>query len=291
MIQDSLQASDTPAQGSFLFPAAPTTRKNPTVVPQPENAPASSDTKPAPNGLSTQLIVVIATGMAGLITGLGTLVFNHYHEKENARNQAAQALRKDVLNKSSDVTLALRETRKILVNDGFEAAASSRGQYDKTVKAWYKSRADLLDRAQTAFGPEFALLIDAPGGKNIITDRCGVVVRRDDPARGKNCSTRLENEVALLTARQDAINAGRPAPIDENSVLIPGDFTTSLRIANTLVDRISACKKIYTGPAAKPQASPATRCPNLRTLQFALNLRVNLLGIRQDAVAKALQNE
>ncbi|OJX87849.1 MAG: hypothetical protein BGP00_00025 [Novosphingobium sp. 63-713] len=288
MTQDTLQASEAPAQGSFLFSTAPATRKDPADIPKSEKAPASPEAKQAPGGLSTQLIIVITTGIVGLVTGLGTLWFNHYHEAENARAQAGQRLRKEILDKSTDVTLALRATRKILVNDGFEAAVSSRVPYDKAVRLWYKSRADLLDRAQTGFGPSFALLIDAPSGRNIVTDRCGVVVRRDDPARGKDCTARLEREVALLTARQDAVNAERPALVAEGKVLIPGDFTSSLRIANTLVDRVSDCKKSYKGPAAKLHAPVATRCPNLRTLQFALNLRVNLLGIRQDEIAKAL---
>jgi hypothetical protein len=171
------------------------------------------------------------------------------------------------------------------------AALQSRPAYDKSVKLWYRTRADLLDRAQTSFGAEFALLIDAPGGRNIITDRCGVVVVRDDPMRGKDCAARLGREVAALDARQVAINHEKPLPVGGYSPLIPGDFTTSLRIANTLLDRVSDCKKVYTGLAAKLHAPVATRCPTLKNLQYALNSRVNLVGMKQGAITAALPKE
>jgi len=62
-------------------------------------------------------------------------------------------------------------------------------------------------------------------------------------------------------------------------VVIPDDFTTSLTIANKLIDEVLTCKKLRTGPLAAQHALALQRCPDLDNLQKVLNLRVNLVGM------------
>ena len=249
--------------------------------------PAPPGAKAARSEWKEKLALAAIPALITLAAGVGIAVYTNHSSRQQMGFTENQKLGETVLNKTSDIEVKLRKARKLLVNGGFDAAATARLQYRAALDGWYSSRATLVYKSEASFGQPFALLLDAPANMNLVVDRCGVAVNRDDPHRGQNCAVRLDREVEVLTAKQDAANHLKDIPLDHTRVA-PVDFTSSLRLANSLFERVVDCKKPAGGADGKPQPAPADRCIDLKNLQYALNLRVNLLGMSQAAIAQAL---
>lgn len=203
-----------------------------------------------------------------------------------ASHDEAAKLNARILDQTSKVVRTLRKARKLLVTQGYKQAAEAKRLFAVERDLWMDERVALRAQVRSIYGDGTANLLADRAGRNLVLDRCYVLVERGDPSRGTRCGSRLKNEVDVLTARQDALNEDKSYDLARSGVVVPGDFTTNLTFANNLLERVADCK----APAGPEQSAQAIlrRCPNLQDLQHALNLRVNVLGTVQEALEDQL---
>ena len=188
-----------------------------------------------------------------------------------------------ILDQTSKVERTLRKARKLLVTQGYAQAAEAKHLFAVERDRWLDDRVALRAQVRSMYGDRVANLLADRDGRNLVLDKCYVLVERGDAKRGTSCGSRLKNEVEVLTARQDALNEGKSYELARTGVVLPGDFTTNLMVANSLLERVADCK-------APEQTARAIlrRCPNVIDLQHALNLRVNVLGTLQEGLEDQL---
>lgn len=310
MTQENIDTDKPSSQASFLFlyDSPDTAQENRSIDPFPhdgmrqKNGVSRSRTAPQPGQLraatkvrqkqrrrSRQIGGMIIIAMVALVGGIGTWLFTLHSEQEISRHQASQHLRSAILEATASVAQRLPAIQQLAVDHRHFADAEAGKDFRHAVKAWEDGETDRLDRAQSIFGPDFALLLDAPSGANLAIDRCGVLALRSDPAYDRDCDGRLKREIAVLSAREAAGNKGQPFPLEGSDVIIPGDFTTSLRAVAALLDHVSGCWKAHPAKVGRALPTSPVACSDLRRLQSALAFRINLLTDRRETMTKALE--
>lgn len=222
---------------------------------------------------------------------------------------AKRAFATELLDESARVFYTLRDVRKVLVNEGPDAARPFEIKFKAALETWYQRLSSRQNQAVAMFDDKVSAALLLAQNRNLVVDHCMVLVRRSDATNNGDCATRLKYQVKQLTAVQDAINNGTPIPAADPKVIIPADFTTSVRVANSLLERMFDCR----GPvpldapttervvesdaqpdandmlaANGPVATAETGCRNRQDLQYALNLRVNRVGLLHEQLRDLL---
>ena len=161
------------------------------------------------------LLVAAIPALITLAGGTGFAIHKSVEDRTDKHSVSAEMLSDKILSNSAAIAAGLRKARKLLVNQGYQAAQPAMTQFDKVRSTWDVAEPRLRVQGRRIGGEALADLIYKRANKNLIVDRCGVVVERRDPTRGTSCFGpfgRLHREVNALTRRQDAHNAGVSPP-------------------------------------------------------------------------------
>lgn len=269
------------------YPPPLATSNGAPTLPETASSALASAEKSAKSDFWQKFLLVIVPVTVTAVAAVWVAVYNG---RSNGTTELTK-LRGTVLDDTSLVTNNLRRARKMLVNQGYNAALIAKADYSNARTRWNNEQIKMRAQIRSLYDQGTADLIYSRSSNNIIVDRCHVVVARDSDVRSVNCAARLRNEVDSLTARQDALNSGKEYQPNDSSVIIPHDFTTNLRLANALLESVASCKKPHADKADISFAVAAKRCPDIKYLQYALNLRVNLVGMSQQALEDALAEQ
>lgn len=278
-------------------------------IPSAQYVPSPDQTAVSHNRWYAIFIVggITAPIVAALVTVLGPFLLQWWNAPPVHPEPVKRAFAAELLDESARVFYALRDVRKVLVNEGVDAARPFEAKFKAALETWYQRLSSRQSKALAMFGTKVSDTLLLKQNRNLVVDRCMVLVRRNDLTGDGDCTTRLKYQVKQLTAVQDAINNGGPIPVTDPKVIIPTDFTTSVRVANSLLERMFDCRRPLPARPANPKDEPDTEpntnaarsanntiaiaeagCDNRRDLQYALNLRVNRVGLLHEQLTDLL---
>lgn len=233
--------------------------------------------------------------LGGLVTTLGGTILSYYitdRQRENqARIEKAAArlrngadLERRLLAKTGSIFGALRQV-KDATRTGVVADADKR-MAEVLSPAWLEWRNGLLalrNETGRVFDIESSNLIYQPSNKGIFIDKCGVVASFDDPAASKDCAPRRAKERTGLNHAVEAGNNGLSILDAGKEIRIPTDFDTSVSIAKQLLQRTIDCQR-----GLPVENAPQSAVENCNWLKNNASMRVNMVGLVQEAVAARL---
>jgi len=173
-----------------------------------------------------------------------------------------------------------------------EASARARAeiiQFDKTWSEWRGALDKRRRHVRQYFGVEAGNRFNDTASQNYKLDSCSIVITRDDPADGQDCSGRRLNESESLNRAVDVENRTDDGlsfrdSAETTGLHIPPDLHTNISIARQALANSITCLETI----ARDGASIAFR-NRCRTVRGMAVQRVNLAGSVNNEFARALE--